>query len=900
MNAIESILAIRDPKLHASLQETFAQVKLLLNEYKNNFATYTDHSINHTEHVFELASTLLTKSEIENLNSDELYILGMSCLLHDIGMCLPADRIEEIASTEDIVKYRGNHPDLTTQDFIRDIHHELSEKFILHEWESLKIPSKKYAEAIGLVAKGHRKVDLGNVDVYKTKFFVRNASRDFVCLPYLASVLRIADELDVTNVRTPKLLTKYYLPNNEQSAREWSKHIATTQINFTEDKVVFEVKCSDHPAHAALEEQFEKVQSNINYCQKIIRTIGNTEDRRFSLKLLKVEANYSFIDFDPKGIKYSFDVPKVVKAFVGEDLYNDRYTSLREALQNSIDSCRYRQVTQGNAYIPTIKVVINKQQITIEDNGAGMDEFIIENFFGRLGSSFYEQEKVKTQYEAIGQFGVGVFSYFLMAEYVDIETKTSTSSVLKFRIDQDPKSYFHFFDKTNRLEQGTSITLYLKSEISVEFEPATACAYIRRIFKHIEFPIQVCIDGENQVMHSIPLAVNADKEIRARLKLQNKKIAPQIEVLNANVSNADFEGECTLFLYKYDENNLDVATNLFDYEAFDGAHPRHVMSEISVSQKGVFVCELPASIVHTTIGNINLKKKKKINIDRNSFTEIEEIAKLILQLELQLLRQVKYKYEAMYDLEKLVDKTQDFLYRNSTAYFSDKIICNELTRDISEFIYVKVYNHGISEILTLSQVVVKFADLILITEVEGPETLSKQLNRPLLSCLGNRYGSFNHIRAALIRLHAYVPTIIIHDNLRYQCLSRIPNNKYLNAKGVFEKIMNSSYHGLESVQSSKIMTSIWLYKDLEINYVDDSFIYNLTHPFLTFCINSYDRFAKDSKTLKIIRASLEYISDLHDPDDKVTQRHIDELNEIIEPLKSLGLNYTFNINDIEN
>ena len=103
------------------------------------------------------------------------------------------------------------------------------------------------------------------------------------------------------------------MPNNEFSRREWGKHIATTQINFTEDTVLYNVTCTDQNMLAALETQFEKAEQTLRYCQKVIRTIGNTGDRMFELSLMRIEPHYKFVNFDPKGIKFSFDVQNVTK-----------------------------------------------------------------------------------------------------------------------------------------------------------------------------------------------------------------------------------------------------------------------------------------------------------------------------------------------------------------------------------------------------------------------------------------------------------------------------------------------------------------------------------------------------------------------------------------------------------
>ena len=554
MNPLEKRLSKIDPKLYSRFEETKIEIELMLGKYTSNFPTYTDHSANHTLEVFKIASELLSDEEIENLNADELYILSMSCLLHDVGMCVPEQKIREISESGVILAYKESYPNLSVEEFIRDIHHQLSNKFIVQEWELLKIPSLKYAKAIGLVAEGHRKVDLGNFEIYEAQYFCKSG-KEFVCLPYLACILRIADELDVTNSRTPKILTKYYLPNNSVSIREWSKHIATSQRNYLNNKVIFEVDCSDQNIYAALQDQFDKIQSVINYCQKIVRGIPYIKSKQYTLTLNIVDVKYNYIGFHPKGIRFSFDVQNVVTAFIGEDLYKDRLTSLREAVQNSVDSCRYKSKVLKEVYSPSMKIYVNDDFLRIEDNGAGMDEFIIENFFGRLASSFYEQEKIKSQFEAIGQFGVGVFSYFLLGEFIDIETKTIKSSAIKFRFDKDPKSYFHFYDKAERDTPGTTITMHLKKELVGKITFAVVENYLRKIFKHIEFPIELSSINNKTIIEFQSFQINSAKEIKDRLKLQEKKLSSQLITIVSEINDEDIEGSCALIVGK---NYLDT------------------------------------------------------------------------------------------------------------------------------------------------------------------------------------------------------------------------------------------------------------------------------------------------------------------------------------------------------
>lgn len=628
MNRLEKKLKELNPNLFGKLNETKEEVKLLLNQYIKNFPDYTDHSIHHTEKVFEIVSEVLTNDEIENLNGDEIYILSMASYLHDIGMCIPEEKIKEIADTEELVRERELHPEISREKYLRDNHHTLSKKFIMEEWENLKIPNDKYAEAIALVSEGHRIVDIGNPDIYKPKYTVKSG-RDFVCLPYLAAVLRIADELDITNIRTPGLLTKYYMPDNEKSVLEWNKHIANTLMFISENFVQFEVKCSNHSMLAALEEQFGKIAGVINYCQKVIRNISNTEQRHFCLKLEQVKNEIKYIDFDPKGIKYSFDVDNVINAFVGENLYNDKLTSLRELLQNSIDTCRYKKVLIPN-YVPEIKLYIEKDKIRIEDNGLGMDEFIIKNYFGKLCSSFYQQESVKKEYDAIGQFGVGVFSYFLMADYIDIETKTEKSETLHFRLDKDPKNYFHFFKKSDRKVSGTSITLNLKKEYDT-YTSADYISYLKDKFRYIEFPLIIECNKETIIIVKQEYEENKLKErINDSLRHQHKSFYDKIEVFTHNFENKNYEGAISfLYLKDYSFKNVTYLLN----DTLFNRKKRYNGNIINVSQKGVLINNDDDIVNYSDIYcNLNLKEKVEIQISRNNFSNTIEMFMIVSEI----------------------------------------------------------------------------------------------------------------------------------------------------------------------------------------------------------------------------------------------------------------------------
>jgi len=904
MNDLELKLKTLDSGLFSKFEDTKAEVNLLQGKYSENFATYTDHSLAHTYEVFSIASDLLTEEEIDSLNADEIYILSMACILHDIGMCIPPEKIDEVSGTKEFTDFKKSNPDSSIEDYIIDIHHLLSKDFIIKEWELLKIPSLNYAIGIGIVAAGHRKEDISDFDVYQPRFFPKSGKK-FACLPYLSAVLRIADELDVTNSRTPRLLTKYYMPNNEISIREWKKHIATSQRNYVDETVVFEVTCTDQNIYAALQDQFDKIQNVINHCQKVIRSIPLIKKEIYSLSIIKIFPKYSFKGFDPKGIKFSFDVQNVVNAFIGENLYKDRFAAIREALQNSIDSCRYKSKVLKDDYKPYIKVRVTDDLLIIEDNGAGMDDFIVENFFGKLASSFYEQEKIKDHFEAIGQFGVGVFSYFLIAEYIDIETKTKKSSSLKFRFDKDPKSYFHFFDTTQRVNSGTTLTIKLKEDVKDEIKYENVEKYIRNVFKHIEIPIEVNCDNLKTEINAIPFKIDIKKEIHEKLEIRHRKNFEKLKGVDFYFNCEDYEGICAIFV---GSNYLETFSvyEYFDSDAFEVVDNRAHDSQVSISQKGVFVNNYSSNYFNCIVGLVNLKKKVKINIDRNKFSDFNDLSCVFEKFEFEVVKRVFNSIQDDFknDEEKL-KVSMDFV-KYYLSYFPDK---NSISTDNLEFlfevIYLKIWIKGKIEIVNLKYIQ-ENCDIIAIAYNE--DRLNKLIENGYLNILLDFIKENDDRRTPLKSIFRF---------LGYDCIVN-----YIDEEGHY--IFDKSISGTEIKEARKKLHEILGYYYLDIldsnskkltlvvsvnasnededddeqeNYLFDSRVINFNHEFIKFITNNYKEINEDLELKKRAKSVFDYVFGYRYVFDKFDKSSLATLNEMIEPFCKLGCNFEFTSDD---
>jgi len=900
MNAFEHRLKELNTDLYSKLQETIEAVELLLGKYSENFPTYTDHSYKHTKQVFKIASELLTKDEILNLNGDEIYVLSMACILHDVGMCIPEEILLKQFGSDRYKEYREVSPkDSSKENLIRDIHHRLSYDFIMIEQKLLCIPSERYAEAIAVVAMGHRKEQLDDTLIYKPKYFVRDG-REFVCLPYLACILRLADELDITNIRTPKLLTKYYMPNNEVSIKEWKKHIATTQINYTEDKIIFQVSCSDQNNLAALEDQFEKIQDVANYSQKVIRNISNTEGRVFSLNAQKILPEYKYIGFDPKGIKFSFNVNNVVKTFIGKDLYKNDLTALREVLQNAIDSCRYKVSLQVAEYSPEILIEVYDDTIIVHDNGLGMDEFIIENFFGKLGSSFYAEEEVKLNFEAIGQFGVGVFSYFLLGEYIDIETKTNRSQSLKFRIDRDPKNYFHFYKETKRKESGTSITIHLSKEIIAKYAKSDYVDYLFHTFRYIEIPISIEYEKTKLVLKNSKPECKKEDEIQNRIKFQYRDRIDQLKTISYKIINEKFEGECSIIV-PVNSKNLEFISELFSYDSFETNGTGYSdLSSIQLSQKGVYVTESSIEILHYTVGQVNVLKSLPININRNEFSNSSDVDGILNQFAIGLIEKMFEEQNEQLSEEEIYHFSNEFLEYYFDGYHlrrASQKLKNQLEDVLGRNIKVKYFNENGLFIGSLKDFIDQSNNFVILSDKEDVESLYKKIKCNILIISGRpMYNEpFREVMHILQWLFCLQPEFSFIDNVAYASykLSTEPIKMFYESDIIRElsgfEISDTMY------SNSRIVCASLMLNKPEFNNGmnrDMHAIINLNHEFVIYIIKYIKEVNENSDLRKLTHEAFELIT-LITFGRKDLNEGINQLNSLITPLSFGSESYKF-------
>ena len=194
---------------------------------------------------------------------------------------------------------------------------------------------------------------------------------------------------------------------------------------------------------------------------------------------------------------------------LSHSLYQNREITIRELISNASDALykyRYQMLTQGQQVEGELRITIepDKEQrvLVIRDNGIGMtQQELIANLgtIARSGSlEFLKQAKGRDDQQAdlslIGQFGVGFYSSFMLADSVEVLSRTATDSA-GWRWESTGDGNFSISTVEESLERGTSIRLHLKEGMDEFTEPVRLKYIIRKYSTFV--PHSIYLDGEH-------------------------------------------------------------------------------------------------------------------------------------------------------------------------------------------------------------------------------------------------------------------------------------------------------------------------------------------------------------------------------------------------------------------
>lgn len=267
----------------------------------------------------------------------------------------------------------------------------------------------------------------------------------------------------------------------------------------------------------------------------------------------------------------------IIKKF----LYSDHEIFLREIISNAVDATQKLKTLASMGKVKddlgdlTIHVEVDKKKktITVTDRGIGMTKDEVEKYINQIAFSSAEEfvKKFKNKSEAennaiIGHFGLGFYSSFMVAENVEIKTKTykkgGSTKAVHWECDGSPEYTLEDIEKDDR---GTEIILHIGDENLEFLEDSKVNELLKKYCKFLPVPIQF---GTEKIQE--PIEGEKDKDGNQKTKeVERPKIInnpnPLWKSKPSDAKDEDYKNFYReLYPYNFDEPLFHIHLNV-DY-----------------------------------------------------------------------------------------------------------------------------------------------------------------------------------------------------------------------------------------------------------------------------------------------------------------------------------------------
>lgn len=426
-----------------------------------SYPAYTLHNHNHSENVIKNIEKFL-KDRIQDLTDTELIVLILSAYMHDIGMYYNPDEIDTIVKSDEFMKYLdehsteylkyknsdGNFADVINE-YCRCYHGKRIRNFIseLNTMNiKLNIMGLNILDKAAAVCESHNdsvRSIIDNPDLNSRLGYESD-------MKFCAILLRLADYTDFDGSRTPEYMYKFINieGKSKKSIDNWKMHLNSGGFHFEMDDVSvlgYLAEPNEPYVEYTIRCLLDEIEKELRECKEIIQQNCNNRWRDFKLPYGIDRNQIKSQGYDYGEYTFTLKKERILDLFMGEQLYTDKYVFIREIIQNAIDTSSYRKFweeSRGAEHfkVPPIEIYdwldeYGNHYVRINDYGMGMNTKIIENYFLKVGESYYKSddfiaEKMKIQnqsayksdFQPISQFGIGFLSCFLMCDSIEIYT----------------------------------------------------------------------------------------------------------------------------------------------------------------------------------------------------------------------------------------------------------------------------------------------------------------------------------------------------------------------------------------------------------------------------------------------------------------------------------------------
>lgn len=407
------------------------------------FPTFTLHDGTHLAGVCKWMIRLLGDKKDE-LTVEEAAMLVMAACCHDIGMSVSDDQRKELEAelatgdyTEEWLEYFRKYPGdevayheshIVTEEmlrkYIRENHSRRISEQLPYEWPDVLTRRGIHRETLIRVCESHGE----------------SLSELFDLLPLAdcdlnlcVVLLRLADLLDYDAARAPENLFRHLGLDHPETAEqklsreEWKKNRSGWFGEIREGMITYTARFADPQTEHEVMGYLEWLRSELSLCNEFLSRFSK---RWQGLELpYRVVENVERVGYEAGDFHLTMDQDRILELLTGENLYSDPGVFVRELLQNAIDAVLTRRRLDPGFGEKGGKIVVHTWMdnegygwFRIEDDGIGMDEHIVKDYFLKVGRSYYTSDEYKaamihkvrdTDFTPTSRFGIGILSCFM-------------------------------------------------------------------------------------------------------------------------------------------------------------------------------------------------------------------------------------------------------------------------------------------------------------------------------------------------------------------------------------------------------------------------------------------------------------------------------------------------------
>ena len=350
--------------------------------------------------------------------------------------------------------------------------------------------------------------------------------------------------------------------------------------------------------------------------------------------------------------KFDAEVGKVLKLMI-HSLYTDKEIFMRELISNSSDACdklRYLSQTdsalmQGDSELKiTVHVDKEASTITVRDNGIGMNRNDLNENLGTIAKSGTHSflDKLsgdsKKDSQLIGQFGVGFYSAFMIADEIMVTSRKAGEDKV-YTWHSDGQGEYTVADADREFTRGTEIVLHVKSEEKSFLDHFRLKHIVKSYSDHIAVPIFFTNEDGTE------LQVNSSSALWTKSKSDISE--EQYTEFYKNVSHATDTPWVTM--HNHNEGVVEFTNLLFipSSKTFDLFHPDR-KCRVKLYIKKVFIADEAIDLIPQYLrflrGVVD-SQDLPLNISRQTLQHNATLEKIKASITKRVLSELKSKKE---------------------------------------------------------------------------------------------------------------------------------------------------------------------------------------------------------------------------------------------------------------